>query len=57
MLINIKNQDENKEYVEEIKNRILNLKDRIKKMSKKEKKDKNVNETLEIIENVLDYNK
>ena len=57
MLINIKNQDENKEYVEEIKNRILNLKNRIKKLSKKEKKDKNVNETLEIIENVLDYNK
>ena len=34
-----------------------NLKDRIKRMSKKEKKDKNVNETLEIIEKVLDYNK
>ena len=32
-----------------------NLKDRIKRMSKKEKKDKNVNETLEIIEKVLDY--
>ena len=34
-----------------------NLKDRIKRMSKKEKKEKNVNETLEIIEKVLDYNK
>ena len=34
-----------------------NLKDRIKRMSKKEKKDKNVNETLEIIEKVLDNNK
>ena len=30
MLINIKNEDENKEYVEEIKDRISDLKDRIK---------------------------
>ena len=49
MLVNIKNQDENKEYLEEIKNRILNLKDRVEIMRNKEKKDKNVNETLEII--------
>ena len=49
MVVNIKNQDENKEYIEEIKNRILNLKDRVGIMSDKEKKDKNVNETLEII--------
>ena len=49
MVVNIKNQDENKEYIEEIKNRILNLKDRVEIMSDKEKKDKNVNETLEII--------
>ena len=49
MLVNIKNQDENKEYIEEIKNRILNLKDRVEIMHNKEKKDKNVNETLEII--------
>ena len=54
MLINIKNQDENKERVEEIKNRILNLK---KRMSDKAKKDKNVNETLQIIDKILDYNK
>ena len=49
MLVKIKNQDENKEYLEEIKNRILNLKDRVEIMRNKEKKDKNVNETLEII--------
>ena len=49
MVVNIKNQDENKVYIEEIKNRILNLKDRVEIMSDKEKKDKNVNETLEII--------
>ena len=57
MLINIKNQDENKEIVEEIENRIPNLEDRIKKMSEKEKKDKNTDETLEIIKKILDYNK
>ena len=31
MLINIKNRDENKEIVEEIENRISDLKDRIKR--------------------------
>ena len=38
MLINIKNADENEEYVEEIKNRILNLKGRMEIRSDKEKK-------------------
>ena len=57
MIINAKNWDENKKNVEEIENRISDLKDRIKKISEKEKKDKNANETLEIIEKILDYNK
>ena len=55
MLINTKNADENKEFVEEIENRILDLEDRIKEMNEKEKK--NVKETLEIIRKTLDYNK
>ena len=38
MLINTKNADENKEFVEEIENRILDLEDRIKEMNEKEKK-------------------
>ena len=46
-LINIKNQDENKKIVKEIKDRISDLKDRIERMSDKEEKDKNANETLE----------
>ena len=54
MLINT-SPDENKEFVEEIKNRISDLKDRIKKMSETEKK--NADETLEIIKRILDYNK
>ena len=49
--------DKNKKSVEEIKDRISDLKDRTKEMSKKEKKDKNADETLEIIETILDYNK
>ena len=38
MLINIKNADENKKVVEEIEDKISYLKDRIKRMSEKEKK-------------------
>ena len=38
MLINTKNLDKNKEIVEEIKDRLSDLEERIKKMSKTEKK-------------------
>ena len=51
MLINTSSDE--KENVEEIENRISDLKDRIKKMSNKEKKDKIVDETLEIIKKFL----
>ena len=57
MLINTKNLDKNKEMVEEIKDRLSDLEERIKKMSKTEKKNKNADETLEIIEKVLHCNK
>ena len=47
-----------KKNVEEIENRISALKEIIKIMNKKEKKnDKNTDETLEIIKKILDYNK
>ena len=55
-LINTKNPDKHKEFVAEINDGISNLKDRIKKMSETEKK-KNADETLKIIEEILDYNK
>ena len=55
MLINTENPDKNKEFVAEIEDRISDLKDRIKKMSKT--KQKNAAETLEIINEILDYNK
>ena len=49
--------DENKITLEEIEDRISNLKERIKKMSEKENKNKNADETLEIIKRITDYNK
>ena len=55
-LINTKNPDENNEFVVEIKNRISDLKDRTNIMSETGKK-KNANETLKIIQKILDYNK
>ena len=55
-LINTKNADKNKEYVEEIEDRISDSKDRIEQMSDKEKKYENAKETLEIINKVIDYN-
>ena len=57
ILINIKNADESKKIVEEIKNKISDLNGRIRNMSEKEKVDKNADETLEIINKILDYNK
>ena len=53
MLINT-SPDENKKIVAETKYRISDLKDRIKKMSEKEKK--NADETWNIIKKILDYN-
>ena len=44
-LLITKNRDKNKKIVEEIENRLSNLKDRIKNMSEKEKKDKNAKKT------------
>ena len=55
MLINTKNSDGNKIFVAEIKDRISNLKYKIKNMSETEKK--NADETLDIIKKVLNYNK
>ena len=54
MLINT-SSNENKKNVAEIKDRISDLKDRIKEMSETEKQ--NADETLNIIEKILDFNK
>ena len=55
-LINTKNPDENKEHLAGIKNRISDLKDRIKKNQWNRKK-KNADETLKIAKKIIDYNK
>ena len=58
MLINTKNPDKRKEFVAEINDGISDLKDRIKKMTETEKKKKKkADETLKIIEEILDCNK
>ena len=56
MFINT-NPDGNKEIVEEIKGRMSDLKDKIEVMSEKEKEKKNTDETLKILEKILNYNK
>ena len=56
MFINT-NPDGNKEIVEEIKGRMSDLKDKIKVMREKEKEKKNADETLKILEKILNYNK
>ena len=43
----------NKKIVEEVEDKISYLKDRIKRMSEKEKKDKNADETLKITKKFL----
>ena len=52
LLINTKNWDENKKAAEEIEDKISGFEGEIR-MSEKEKKDKNVDETLEIIRKIL----
>ena len=55
LLINTWNPYENKKIVAETEDRISALKDRIKEMSEREKK--SADETLKIIEEIIDYNK
>ena len=56
MFINFRNSDKNKEFVAKIKDRISNLKDN-KRNEWNRKKKNNADETLKIIEEILDYNK
>ena len=56
MVINTKKRNENKEIVAEIEDRISDLKDRIKKWVKQKKNNKNADETLKIIKEILNYN-
>ena len=52
-----KNKNKNKELVEAIKSRSSNLKDKIKKMSGYEKKNEQPDKILNIVKEVLDFDK
>ena len=56
-LFEIKDARKNSEFVEEVKNTWSNLKDKIEEMSKKEIKNEKPNEILEIISEIIDFNK
>ena len=56
-LYETKNKNKNNELVEEIKNRWSNLKDEIKKMSEDEKETEKPDKILEIVEEILIFNR
>ena len=55
-LFEIKDQKKNNDFVEEIKKRWSNLKDRVEKMSGDEKENKGLNKILEIVKDILKFN-
>ena len=55
-LFEIKDARKNSEFVEKIKNRWSNLKDKIQEMSKEEIKNEKPNEILRIISDIIDFN-
>ena len=56
-LFETKDKKKNSGLVEEIKNRWSNLKDETKKMSKEKIKNEKPNQTLETVNEILDFNK
>ena len=56
-LFKIEDANKNSKFLEEIKNRYSNLKDKVKDMSKEEVKIEKPNEILEIISEIIDFNK
>ena len=56
-LFEIKDAKENGRFVEEIRNKWNNLKDKIEEMSKEEIKNKKLNKILGIVSVILEFNK
>ena len=56
-LFEIKDQKKNNDFVEEIKNRWSKLKDKIEEISGDEKDNKGLNKILEIVKDILNFNK
>ena len=56
-LFAIKDKKKNNDFVEEIKNRWSELKDKIEKMSRNERENKRLDQILEIVKDILSFNK
>ena len=56
-LFEIKGKKKNNDFVEEIKNRWSELKDKIEKMSRNERENKRLDQILEIVKDILSFNK
>ena len=56
-LFEIKDQEKNNDFVEEIKNRWSKLKDKIEEKSGDKKENKGLNKILEIVKDILNFNK
>ena len=56
-LYETKNKNENNELVNVIKSRLIDLKDEIEKMSEEEKKIEKPNEIVNIVEEILEFNR
>ena len=56
-LFAIKDKKKNNDFVEEIKNRWSELKDNIEKMSRNERENKRLDQILEIVKDILSFNK
>ena len=56
-LFEIKDKKKNNDFVEEIKNRWSKLKDKIEKMPGDEKENKRLDKLLEIVKDILNFNK
>ena len=56
-LFEIKDKKKNNDFVEEIKNRWSKLKDKIKEMSENEKENKKPDKILEVVKEILNFNK
>ena len=54
-LFKIKDQKKNNDFVEKIKKRWSNLKNRVEKMSGDEKENKGLNKILEIVKDILKF--
>ena len=56
-LFEIKDKKKNNDFVEEIKNRLSELKNKIEKMSRNERENKRLDKILETVKDILNFNK